>query len=71
MARGFEALAQTIGRTAIPSFRRYVVPAAKNVGADLFELAAPEIENVLAGRKEFKSAATGVGKKTLPKQIGG
>ena len=33
--RGFGALAQTIGRTAIPFLRRYVVPAAKRVGADL------------------------------------
>ena len=69
--RGFEALAETIGRTAFPFLRRYVVPAAKRVGADLIELAAPEIGNVLAGRKKFKSAATGVGKKTLHKQLGG
>ena len=44
--RGFGALAQTIGRTAIPFLRRYVVRAAKRVGADLIELAAPEIGNV-------------------------
>ena len=70
--RGFGALAQTIVRTtAIPFLRQYVVPAAKRVGADLIELAAPEIGNVLAGRKKFKSAATDVGKKTLRKQLGG
>ena len=39
----FGALAQTIGRTAIPFLRRYDVPAARTVGADLIELAAPEI----------------------------
>ena len=39
--RGFGALAQTIGRTAIPFLRRYVVPAAKRVGADLLDIAAP------------------------------
>ena len=71
MGRGFEALAKTIGRTAIPFLRRYVVPADKRVGADLIELAAPEIGNVLAGRKKFKSAATDVRKKTLRKQPGG
>ena len=49
--RGFGALAQTIGRTAILFLRRYLVPAAKRVGADLIELAAPEIVNILAGRK--------------------
>ena len=69
--RGFGALAKTIERTAIPFLRQYVVPAAKKVGADLIELAAPEIGNVLAGRKRFKSAATGVGRKTLRKQLGG
>ena len=34
---GFGALAQTIGRTAIPLLRRNVVPAAKRVGADLLK----------------------------------
>ena len=41
--RGFGSLAQTIERTAIPFLRRYVVPAAKRVNADLLEIAAPEI----------------------------
>ena len=40
--RGFGALAQTLGRTAIPFFKKYIVPAAKRIGADLFEIAAPE-----------------------------
>ena len=44
--RGLESLAQTIERTTIPFLRRYVVPAAKRVGADLIEMAAPEIANV-------------------------
>ena len=35
---GFGALAQVIGRTAIPFLRKYIVPAAKRVGADLLEL---------------------------------
>ena len=67
--RGFGALAQTIGRTAIP-LRRYVVPAAKRAGADLIEIAAPEIGNVLTGKKKLKSVAADVGKKTLRKQLG-
>ena len=41
--RGIGALAQTIGRTAIPFLRRYVVPEAKRVGADLLDIAAPKI----------------------------
>ena len=41
--RGFGALAQTLGRIAIPFIKKYLVPAAKRIGADLFEIAAPEI----------------------------
>ena len=68
--RGFGALAQVIGRTAIPFLRKYIVPAAKRVGADLLEFAAPEIGEVISGRKSFKSAAKRVGKQTLKKQLG-
>ena len=64
------ALAQVIGRTAIPFLRKYVVPAAKRIGADMLEFAAPEIGEVFSGRKSFKSAAKSVGKKTLKKQLG-
>ena len=68
--RGFGALAQVIGRTAIPFLCKYIVPAAKRVGADLLEFAAPEIGEVISGRKPFKSAAKSVGKQTLKKQLG-
>ena len=34
--RGFGAPAQFIGGTAIPFLKKYIVPAAKRVGADLF-----------------------------------
>ena len=68
--RGFGALAQVIGRTAIPFLRKYVVPAAKRVGADLLEFAVPEIAEVVSGRKNFKTAAKSVGKQTLRKQLG-
>ena len=68
--RGFGALAQVIGRTAIPFLRKYVVPAAKRIGADMLEFTAPEIGEVFSGRKSFKSAAKSVGKQTLRKQLG-
>ena len=68
--RGFGALAQVIGRTAIPFLRKYIVPAAKRVGADLLEFAVPEITEVVSGRKNFKTAAKSVGKQTLKKQLG-
>ena len=68
--RGFGALAQVIGRTAIPFLRKYVVPAAKRIGADMLEFAVPEIGEVFSRRKSFKTAAKSVGKKTLKKQLG-
>ena len=68
--RGFGALAQVIGRTVVPFLRKYVVPAAKRRGADMLEFAVPEIAEVVSGRKNFKTAAKSVGKKTLRKQLG-
>ena len=52
--RGFGALAQTLGRTAIPFIKKYIVPAAKGIGADLFEIAAPEIGEVAVDEKNSK-----------------
>ena len=68
--RGFGALAQIIGRTAVPFLRKYVVLAAKRIGAYMLEFAVPEIAEVVSGRKNFKTAAKSVGKKTLRKQLG-
>ena len=68
--RGFGALAQINGRTAIPFLRKYIVPAAKRVGADLLEFAVPEIAGAVSGRRIFKTAAKSVRKQTLKKQLG-
>ena len=68
--RGFGALAQVIGRTAIPFLRKYIVPAAKRVCADLLEFAVPEIAEVASGRKNIKTAARSVGRQTLRNQLG-
>ena len=68
--RGFGALAQVIGRTAIPLLRKYVIPAAKRIGADMLEFPAPEVAEVISDRKSFKSAARSVGKQTVKKQLG-
>ena len=68
--RGFGALAQVIERTAIPFLRKYIVPAAKRVGADLLEFAVPEKAAVVGGRENFNTAAKSVGKQTLKKQLG-
>ena len=69
--RGFGALAQVIGKTAILFMRKYIVPAAKRVGADLLEFAVPEVADVVSGKKYFKTAAKSVRRQTLRKQLGG
>ena len=69
--RGFGALAQVIGRTAISSLRKYIVPAAKRVGAELLEFAVPEVADVVSEKKIFKTAAKSVGRESLRKQLGG
>ena len=69
--RGFGALAQVIGRTAIPFLKKHIVPAAKRVGADLLEFAVPEVADVVSGKKNSKTAAKSVGRQTLRKQLGG
>ena len=68
--RGFGALAEVIVRAAIPFLRKHNVRAAKRVGADLLEIAAPEIAKVVSGRKNFKTAAKSVGRQFLRKQLG-
>ena len=45
--RGFGALAQVIGRTAIPFLRKYVVSAAKRISADMLELLPQRLERFL------------------------
>ena len=69
--RGFGASAQVIGKIAIPFLKKIIVPAAKRVGAGVFEFVVPEVADVVSEQKIFKSAAKSVGKQTLRKQLGG
>ena len=68
--RGFGALAQVIGRTAIPFLHKYIVPAATRLGDDLLENAAPEFSAVVSGRRNFKTAARSVGRQNLREHLG-
>ena len=68
--REFGALAQIIGSTAFPFWRKFIVPAAKRVDADLLEFAVPKIAEVVSGGKKFKTAAKSMGRQTLRKQLG-
>ena len=69
--RGFEALAQVIGRTAIFFREKLCRPSCKHsVGVDLLEFAVPEVVDVVSGKKTVKTAAKSVGRQTLGKWIG-
>ena len=50
--------------------RKFIVPAAKRIGADTLGFSAPEIGEIISGRKSFKSPTKSVGKQTLKKQLG-
>ena len=67
--RGFGALAQIIGTTAIVFLRKHIVSAAKRVGAALLDFVVSEIADVVSGRKNFKTAAMSGGRRTLRKQL--
>ena len=55
--RGFRALAQVFGGTAISVLCENIVPVAKGVGVNLLEFAATEIVEVVSARNVFKTAA--------------
>ena len=63
-------LRKLLGELQFPFCVNIVVPPAKRIGADMLEFAVPEIGEVVSGRKNFKTAAKSVGKKTLKKQLG-
>ena len=67
---GFGAFSQILGSTAIPYLSKYIIPAAKRVGADFLELAAPNHSEVVSGRKNSKAAAKSEGRQILRKQLG-
>ena len=52
--RDFGSPARVIGRTAIPFLRKYKVPAAKRVCAELLEFAVPELHVLLVVEKISK-----------------
>ena len=66
---GFSTLAQVIGRAEILFLRNNFVPATKRVRANLLNFSAPEIAEVVSGRKNFKTDAKSVETQTLRKQF--
>ena len=69
--RGFGALAQVIGRTAIPFLRKYIVPAAKRMGADILDLPHQRLESLLAVENISNRLQSVKGEQNWRKQLGG
>ena len=65
-----ELLHKLLGELQSTLLKKHIVPAAKRIGADLFEIAAPEIGEVVSGLKKLKTFAKDVGTKTVRKQLG-
>ena len=68
---GIGALAAGIGRVAVPFAKKFLLPAAKNIGKELLTQSVSEILAVIAKRKSPPKAAKKVLSKTIKKQIGG
>ena len=49
---------------------KHIVQAVKGVGADLLEIAAPEIAEVVISREKFRTPEKNVGRQTLKKCMG-
>ena len=58
-------LHKLLGELQFPLLKKSIVPAAKRIGADLFGIAAPEIGEIVSGRKKLKTFAKYVGIKTV------
>ena len=58
-----ELLYKLLGELQSPLLKKYILPAAKRIGADLFQIAASEIEEVASGRKKLKTFAKDLGQK--------
>ena len=64
-------LHKLLGELQFPSLKNIYSQLQKRTGADLFEIAAPEIGEVVSGQKNLKTFAKDVGTKTVRKQLGG
>ena len=68
---GFGALADGLGRFALPLARKFFLPAAKKIGSELLVKGAPELIDVVTIKKSPKQALKNTVKKTVRKQTGG
>ena len=70
MEGDFGALAQVIGRTAISFLRKFVVPVANSVSADLMEFAVLEKIEFVKGTKKSQERGQERGMAIIEKIVG-
>ena len=68
---GFGALADSIGRNALPLARKFIWPAAKILGRELLEQGAIELVELATKKKSVKQSFKSTVAKTARKQIDG
>ena len=68
--RGLGAIASTVGRTAFPIFKKFILPAIKSLAPIAAAAAAPELLEVARGRTKPKAAFKRVATKTIKSQLG-
>ena len=69
--RGFGALAQTLGRTAIPLIKKYIAQLQKESEQIYLKLLLQRLEKLSGDEKKLETFAKDVGTKTVRKQLGG
>lgn len=68
--RGLGTMALSFGRSALPIFKKYILPTAKRLGQIALESAAPELLELAAGRTQPRAALKRVAQKTARSQLG-
>ena len=68
--RGFGALAQALGRTAILFIKKIINPAAKITGAALFEILLLQRGGVVSGHKKIRNSCKRCGIKNSLETVG-
>ncbi|MEN0051322.1 MAG: hypothetical protein AAF806_29930 [Bacteroidota bacterium] len=68
---GLGTLAMTVGRTALPIFKKYLLPTAKRFGQDMLMEALPELGDVIQGKRKVKEVVKKSAKRSIAKQMGG
>ena len=52
-----ELLHKLLGELQSLLLKKYIIPAAKRIGAGLIEIAAPQIGEIVSGREKLKTFA--------------